>query len=145
MYKNRRGVKEQRILKYKKQYVREKEDSFTKKITNSLGFKTTSLTRPVIIANLVKITREDINLINDEETLLEMLTFVRNSHGRCEAKAGAHDDLVMSLAIAFYIRSQQSFDIKEDNEKEFDIAEVFGIEKKRKVGFNPIGEEVRII
>ena len=138
-------IKELERLKYKKQYVREKEDSFTKKITNSLGFKTTSLTRPVIIANLVKITREDINLINDEETLLEMLTFVRNSHGRCEAKAGAHDDLVMALAIAFYIRNQQSFIIKEERENEFDIAKAFGIEEKSKIGIEPIGEEVRII
>ena len=36
-----------------------------------------------------------------------MLTFVRNEKGRPEAMSGAHDDLVMSLAITYYIRGQQ--------------------------------------
>lgn len=37
-----------------------------------------------------------------------MLTFVRNDRGKTEAEEGAHDDLVMGLAIAFYIRNQQT-------------------------------------
>ena len=37
-----------------------------------------------------------------------MLTFVRNERGRAEAEEGAHDDLVMGLAIGYYIRSQQT-------------------------------------
>ena len=37
-----------------------------------------------------------------------MLTFVRNERGRAEAEEGAHDDLVMGLAIAYYCCSQQS-------------------------------------
>ena len=37
-----------------------------------------------------------------------MLTFVRNERGRAEAEEGAHDDLVMGLAIGYYIRSQQA-------------------------------------
>ena len=36
-----------------------------------------------------------------------MLTFVRNEKGRPEAEEGAHDDLVMALAIAHYAREQQ--------------------------------------
>ena len=32
-----------------------------------------------------------------------MLSFVKNSHGRAEAEYGAHDDLVMALAIAVYV------------------------------------------
>ncbi len=138
-------IKELERLKYKKQYIREREDSFSNTVTNSLGFRTTSLTRPVIIANLVKISRENIDLINDEETLLEMLTFVRNERGRCEAKSGAHDDLVMALAIAYYIRNQQSFTVSKKEEKVFDISSIFGSEKKKNSGFSPVGEEVRII
>lgn len=133
-------IKELSRLKYKRQYIREKEDSITGKVSPSFGFKTTAVTRPVIIANLVKISRENIELIADEETLLEMLTFVRNSHGRAEAKAGAHDDLVMALAIAYRIRDQQSGKIKEDKKRiEFDF---FGepVKKERE-----IGEEVRVI
>ena len=37
-----------------------------------------------------------------------MLTFTRNERGRPEAEEGAHDDLVMGLAIAYYCRSQQA-------------------------------------
>ena len=40
-------------------------------------------------------------------SLEEMLTFVRNEKLRPEAEAGAHDDCVMALAIAWYIRPQQ--------------------------------------
>ena len=36
-----------------------------------------------------------------------MLVFVYNEHRRPEAMQGEHDDLVMSLAIAHYIRGQQ--------------------------------------
>ena len=35
-----------------------------------------------------------------------MLTFVRNENGRPEAQEGAHDDCVMSLAIAYYVRGR---------------------------------------
>ena len=37
-----------------------------------------------------------------------MLTFVRNEQFRPEAEAGAHDDCIMALAIAYAIRDQQS-------------------------------------
>jgi phage terminase large subunit len=45
-----------------------------------------------------------------------MLTFVRNEDFRPEAQEGAHDDLVMALAIALAIGDQQSrtATVKED-------------------------------
>ena len=69
-------------------------------------------TRPEIISGLIKAVREDPELVTDETTLLEMLTFVRNEEFRPEAEAGAHDDCVMSLAIAHYIRPQQSYAVE---------------------------------
>lgn len=111
-------IKELERLGYKNMYVREREDNFTGSITKAYGFKTTSLTRPVIIANLVQVARDNINLINDRETLEEMLTFIRNEKGRPEAMNGAHDDLIMALAIAHHSRSQQAFSItKQGGEK----------------------------
>ena len=54
--------------------------------------------------------RDDITIVNDETTLQEMLTFVRNPETlKPEAELGAHDDCVLSLAIAHYIRPQQSY------------------------------------
>lgn len=102
-------VKEMQRLRYPKQYVRTTEDTYTRKPKESFGFKTTSVTRPVIIAGLVEVVRESVELMNDADTLGEMLTFVRNEKGRAEAEDGAHDDCVMALAIAYYARPQQEY------------------------------------
>ena len=101
-------IKELQRLRYPRQYVRTAEDSYTRRPMERYGFKTTSVTRPVIIAGLVEIVRESVELLHDADTLGEMLTFVRNEKGRAEAEEGAHDDCVMALAIAYYARTQQS-------------------------------------
>lgn len=97
-------------MKYPKQYYREVEDRITQKLQMSYGFKTTSLTRPLILSNLIAVMRENIELVGNKETLFEMLSFVRNGKGRMEAQNGAHDDLIMALAIAHYIRPQQKYE-----------------------------------
>lgn len=96
-------------LNYPNQYVRKKEDQYNNKYEKSFGFKTTSITRPYILANLQEIVHDSIEVINDKDTLREMLTFIINEKGRMEAEQGYHDDLVMALAIAYYIRGQQDF------------------------------------
>lgn len=105
-------IKELQRMGYTKQYMRETEDSLTNQIVKKYGFRTDKLTRPVIIAELVQIVREHIDLINDYDTLQEMITFVRNEAGRPEAMSGEHDDCIMALAIAYYIRDQQAFTVK---------------------------------
>ena len=102
-------IKELERLGYPNMYVREKEDTFTHTVQQSYGFRTTSVTRPVIIAELVQIVRENPELINDEDTLKEMLVFIKNEKGRPEAIEGEHDDTVMALAIAHYVKSQVLF------------------------------------
>jgi|GEM_PF-229754 len=102
-------VMELERLRYPRQYVRETIDDYTHAPKTSYGFLTTPKTRPVVIAGLIKAVREDIGLINDRDTLHEMLTFVRNEDFRPEAELGAHDDCIMALAIAHYIRPQQSY------------------------------------
>ena len=100
-------IREVARLGYNRQYVREQPDTFTGAIKKSYGFRTTSATRPVIIANLVQIARDEIQLINDVDTLREMLSFIRIK-GKPQAEEGEHDDLVMGLAITYGIREQQS-------------------------------------
>lgn len=103
-------VMELERLRYPKQYVRESVDDYTHKVKHSFGFLTTAKTRPVIISELIKAVRDDVSILNDETTMQEMLTFVRNEETlKPEAEAGAHDDCVMSLAIAHYIRPQQTY------------------------------------
>lgn len=102
-------IKELQRLGYPKQYTREVQDTYTGKTEKRFGFKTTSLTRPTIISKLIEIVREHCDTINDQETLEELLTIVRNEKGRIEAPEGGHDDDMMGLAIAHHIRDQVVF------------------------------------
>lgn len=120
-------IKELERLSYKKQYVRDREDTYTGKNIKAYGFKTTGVTRPLILAQLQSIINDHIELINDKETLEEMLTFVRNEKGRPEAQIGAHDDLVMALAISYYIRTQQNMKPKINvQDFEYNVMKDFG-------------------
>lgn len=100
-------VRELERLGYPRQYVRETEDSYTHAIQQSYGYQTNSKTRPLSIAQLIRAVRENPEIVCDRTTIEEMLTFVRNDSLRAEAEPGAHDDCVMALAIAHYIRPQQ--------------------------------------
>lgn len=99
-------IRELERLRYPNQFVRMGEDSYTHKPKQSYGFKTTSVTRPLIIAGMVEWAKE-IEKVQDKDTLEEMLTFVRNEKMRAEAEEGSHDDCVMALAIAIYAAQQQ--------------------------------------
>lgn len=120
-------------LNYPNQYVRKKEDQYNNKYEKSFGFRTTAITRPLILGILQEIVHDDIEAIQDIETLKEMLTFIVNNKGRAEAEEGYHDDLVMALAISYYIRNQQRF-TKFDREPKYDnfeddINRIFGSEE----------------
>lgn len=97
-------------LRYPHLYVRETVDDFTHQVKKSYGFLTNTKTRPILIANLTKVVRDDVSLLNDRVTMEEMLTFIRNPETlKPEAEPGSHDDTVMALGIAHQIRHQQSF------------------------------------
>ena len=118
-------------LKYSNLYVREQLDHIKQVIVKRFGFETNSKTRPVILSDLQALIREDVTILEDAATLKEMLTFVKNDKGRAEAMEGFHDDLVMALAIANFISSQQTaswIEVKEE-EPSF-IRENFHIEKQ---------------
>lgn len=105
-------VKELVRLGYTRQYVREREDTYMEEHRRAFGFRTDALTRPVILGGLMEALRGHCGLLNDRDTLEELLTFVRNEKNpaRMEAEPGAHDDCVMALAIAFHARGQQSME-----------------------------------
>lgn len=102
-------IRELQRLNYCNQYARLTQDSNTGKTEHRFGFKTTSLTRPTAISRLIEVVRDHCYLINDRDTLEELLTIVRNEKGRIEAPIGGHDDQMMGLAIAHEIRSQVVF------------------------------------
>ncbi|MBR3752229.1 MAG: hypothetical protein IKK50_03755 [Ruminiclostridium sp.] len=101
-------VKELARLRYPKLYVREVPDTYTGKLRQSFGWMTSPATRSPILAVLKETARDALHLIQDPDTLEEMLSFARNERGRPEALPGKHDDLVLGLAIAYAIRGQQS-------------------------------------
>lgn len=105
-------------LGYPNLYVRQRVDTFTGKLVDAFGFETTTKTRPLIIDGLKDVARQAMETIHDHETLGEMLTFVYDENWKPQAEEGEHDDLVMSLAIAHYIRSQQTTgELREEEEK----------------------------
>lgn len=130
-------IRELSRLGYSNQYVREKIDEYTGKTEKRFGFKTTSITRPTILSSLIEIVREHVDLLNDKDTLEELLTIIRNEKGRIEAPDGGHDDQMMGLAIAYEIRNQvvfseepitvnpqYHFNIEKNNEIKYDYGEV---------------------
>ena len=76
------------------------------------GFVTTSVSRPIIISNLVAIMRENVYLETDRETLNEMTTFIKGANMRGEAAPSTHDDLVMASAIAHFIALDYTHSLK---------------------------------
>ena len=134
-------IMELQRLGYNNQYVRLAQDTYTGKTEKRFGFKTTSLTRPTIISRLIQIVREEVNSINDKDTLEELLTIVRNEKGRIEAPEGGHDDQMMGLAIAHHIREQVVFDKEEIR---IDPTYQFSFEKEREpVG--DVGDKITVV
>lgn len=109
--------KELERLQYPNLFIREKEDTYTHKPIKSYGFETNKKTRPIIIARLVEEYRDNIEQVNDKDTLKEALTFIKNENGRPEAQEGYHDDLIMAKAIAHYIRPSQTYLITKKEEE----------------------------
>ena len=92
---------------YFNMYVRETVDTYTAKTQRKFGFRTTSLTRPLIIDMLKEVVSEHTDLLVSGELLREMLSFVKNEKtGKPEAASGAHDDCIMACAIAYFVLPQ---------------------------------------
>lgn len=111
--------------RYPKIYLREIEDNIAEKIQDKFGFVTNKATRPIILSILKEILRDNVNWIIDVEILKEALVFIKNEKGRPEAQLGEHDDLIMGLAITYYIRTQQRYSVvieKEEKEVELPFA-----------------------
>ena len=96
-------------LGYPNLYVSTKIDTYTNKPEKKYGFLTTKTTRPIIISYLIELVKTHPELINDENTINELLTIIRNEKGRIEAPEGGHDDHMMGLAIAHESIHQVSF------------------------------------
>ena len=104
-------------MEYPNQYSREREDTYTRQMKKSYGFRTDRQSRPRAIANLVEVFFSHPEWFTDRELLEEMLTFCYNEDHRPEALAGKHDDLVMGAAITYAVRHQQRMTVLTEPEK----------------------------
>lgn len=104
-------------MEYPNQYSREREDTYTRQLRKSYGFRTDRQSRPRAIANLVEVFSSHPEWFTDRELLEEMLTFCYNEDHRPEALAGKHDDLVMGAAITYAVRHQQRMTVLTEPEK----------------------------
>lgn len=104
---------------YPNLYVREnRPDAISDRIQSLYGFNTGRANRPVMLAKLKEIVRDNVEYIQDEVTLKEMFTFIVNERGKPEASIGEHDDTIMAYAIALYIQGQAtSFETKREPTK----------------------------
>jgi hypothetical protein len=74
------------------------------------GFKTDVVTRPAMISLVSEASIAEPCPFRSKRLLREMRTFVRNDADRAEAAPGEHDDAVMAMGIALYVRDRLSQD-----------------------------------
>ena len=92
-----------RELRYPRPYTRRVIDRLSKRFTDRLGFDTNKATRPLILSSLEEAIRERSLGIYSLRTVAELGSFVWSDKEKAEAQPGAHDDLVMALALAVYV------------------------------------------
>mgnify|MGYP001812711071 CR=1 FL=1 len=95
-------------LKYLQQQARyfpiyyERSPKYKKSVpTDVLGFRTTQVSKPLIIDGLAEVLREGTLKLWDEATIQELRTFTRDEKGKMSGSP--FDDRTMSLAIAGYM------------------------------------------
>lgn len=98
---------------YPKLYQRERFDTYKKRMVPSLGWVTSTRTRPQMLAALHTVMEEAPELVVSAWTLGEMITFVYDEHRKPQAATGEHDDLVIAAAIAHSVRGQQRYTVQE--------------------------------
>lgn len=69
-------------------------------MTDRIGFKTTKVTRPILVDDLVEAMRGSILTIHSKEILDEFMTFVWDSSNDAVPMEGYHDDCIFSLGVA---------------------------------------------
>ena len=100
---SRHPIRHLKTLGYENLYISKTMSTYNDVNEKHYGFVTTSVSRPIIIANLASVMRENLHFETDRQTLIEMTTFIKRDDGRSGACDGAHDDLVIASAIARYV------------------------------------------
>lgn len=85
------------------------DDRVKGKRTTKLGWATTLLTRPAMLASLKGVLRDDPSKLASRSLLAQMRSFVQHKDGiRSGADVGCHDDLVIAAAGVFALYQQRA-------------------------------------
>jgi len=100
---NNMGIAVQNRLKKKynisKQYHREVFDEISRKKVKKLGWRTTTITRGKMVADLAVAIRNHEILFNNPDTIDECMSFIKKN-GKYQADEGANDDRVITAGLA---------------------------------------------
>lgn len=89
---------------YPNLYARKQsEDAVIQGLPVRYGFHTNVATKPMIISTLVKVIREGLYVERDKRCVDEYLNYEKKTNGSFGAKAGTHDDLLMTRAIGLHV------------------------------------------
>lgn len=72
----------------------------------TLGWPTDSQTKPILVDDLAAVIAEGAVVLHSADVVDECMSFVTTDSGSQEAQAGAHDDRVMALGIAWQVRKR---------------------------------------
>jgi hypothetical protein len=70
------------------------------------GWLTTAASKPEMVARLGTVLEQEASRVRSKRLLGECRTFVSGERGRSGAVGGAHDDLVMSMAVGLAVRAR---------------------------------------
>ena len=137
-----------RDLYYPNLYYQEDFGGHVDKITDELGWQTNRMTKDLIVNTATQLFREKRVTLYDDETVGEMMGFIRNSSGSATAASGYHDDRVMSMLIGLYMLSKPQFNTR-GNPIENDLIDetggmIFG-RNGEAIEFNDVFDEGMIV
>lgn len=90
---------------YRNTYVRRSLDTLTLTESTRVGFHTNRATKAMIIDHLLGLVRDAGYIERDEMALNEMMAYEKKPNGVYGARAGCHDDILMTRAIGLYVAS----------------------------------------
>lgn len=91
-----------RQLIYPSLYFRQaKFETIGQGSSDKIGWKTTKLTRPLLIDEFAQAARDEILTIHSKELLNEMAVFVYNDNGDMQPQEGFFDDMIFAAGICF--------------------------------------------
>lgn len=91
------------ILKKDFEYENLYHDVKNNKRINYPGFRTTKQSRDLMLQTVRMLSNYDMITLCDKQTIVEFENFTMNRHGKFEANAGNHDDMVMATCLCFGI------------------------------------------